>query len=109
MAAVNQRVRQIGHLRFERGTFDWKSLAGFQVAVNFLMLEQTFADFPCQVQSPKVRVFFLQLFHDAQALMIVFKPAVAAHQSIQDRLAFVAERRMAKVVRQRDGLRQVFV
>jgi len=39
----------------------------------------------------------------------VLKPAVVFHQFVQDHLAFMAEGRVPKIVRQRDGFDQVFV
>src|SRR5439155_9155728 len=49
------------------------------------------------------------LLDHAQALAVVLKPAVIFHQLVQYHLAFVPERGVTEVVRQRDGLRQVFV
>src|SRR5256886_9890859 len=73
------------------------------------VLGQTLAHFPGKVQSGEAGIFLLQLLDHAQALAVVLKPAVVFHQLVQYHLAFVPERGVAEVVRQRDGLRQVFV
>ena len=70
---------------------------------------QTFTHFPREVQAREIGVLALDDLDDAQALHVVLEASVLIHQLIQYLLAGMAERRMAEVVRQRDGLREVFV
>ena len=53
------------------------------------------------------RAVALEHVDDAQALLVVVEPA--RHELAQDALAGVAERRVAEVVAERDGLGQLFV
>jgi hypothetical protein len=46
---------------------------------------------------------------DAQALHIVLKAAVPAHEAIQHFLAAMAERRMAEIVGEGDRLGEIFI
>ena len=105
---VGDAVGEVRHLSFQRG-----------IAVRFLpeewvvriagMFADTLLHFPGQIQSVKLRVAFFQHVDDAQALPVVFEPAVVLHQFIEHVLSGMAERRMPEIVRQRDGFRQVFV
>ena len=56
-----------------------------------------------------MRVFLLKLFHDAQALAVVLKPAVLFHEIIERILALVTKRRMAEVMGQSNGFGEVFI
>ena len=71
------------------------------------MLRQAFANFPCKIETREIGIFLFQFLDDAQALAVVFETAVAFHQAIQNRLAFVTEWGMTEIVRQCDGLRQI--
>ena len=73
------------------------------------MFGQTFADFPRQIQAGEIRIFLFQFLDDAKALLVVLETAVAFHQPVEHGFALVAERRMAEVVRERDGLGEVGV
>ena len=57
----------------------------------------------------KLGVALLELVDDAQRLQVVLEAAVVAHAVVQRVLAGVAERRVAEVVRQADGLGQRLV
>ena len=71
------------------------------------MFDQTFADFPRQVQAGEIRVFLLQFLDDAETLPVMLETAVGFHQAIQHGFALVTKGRMAEIVRQRNRLRQV--
>ena len=73
------------------------------------MLEDAFARLEREVQPVEGRVADFQRVHHAQALQVVLEAAMVAHAFVQRVLAGVAEGRVAQVVRQRDGLHQVFV
>ena len=77
--------------------------------VGGAVLDQTFADFPGQVQAGKIRIFLFQFLDNAQAVPVVLETAMPFHQAREHRFALVAERRMPEVVRQRNGLRQVLI
>ncbi|KAG1247975.1 hypothetical protein G6F65_019876 [Rhizopus arrhizus] len=116
VVVVGHLVGQVGQLRFQR------RLRAVQEAFAHVaqlarmrgraMLQDAFARFEAQVQAVEVRIAFLQLVDHAQALQIVLKaPGLGrqlAHAGVQFVLAGVAERRVAQVMRQRDGFGQVF-
>ncbi len=68
------------------------------------MARDAVAHFPGEIQSlPSV----LEHVHDPQALFVVTEPA--GHEPVDDALTGVAERRMAEIVTERDGLGELFV
>ena len=62
-----------------------------------------------QVQAVEGAVALLQRIDHAQRLQIVLEAAMVLHAGVERILARVTEGRMAEVVRERDGLDQVFV
>src|SRR6185503_19138858 len=73
------------------------------------VLDQALAHLPRQVQAREAGIFLLQHFDDAKALAVMLEAAMLLHQPVERRLASVAEGRMAEVMRQRDGLSEVFI
>src|SRR5690606_34894731 len=110
-------VGQIGHLGLQRG------LAALQEALAHVaqlagvldrtMLEYPFARLEAQVQAVEGGIALFQFVHHPQALQIVLEAARLGrqllHAGVQFVLAGMAERRVAQVVRQGDGLDEVFV
>jgi hypothetical protein len=74
-----------------------------------VVLDQPLERVEGQVEAVEGSVAALQPGDDAQALGIVVEAAIGRHQVIELALAGMAERRMAEVVGQRQGLRQVLV
>ena len=74
-----------------------------------VVLDDAFQRFPGQVEPVEFGVAMLQRGHDAQGLRVVVEAAMGLQAGIQRPLAGMAERRMAEVVRQRQGFRQVLV
>ena len=74
-----------------------------------LVLGEAFADFPGKVEAGKAGIFLFEFLDDAQAVEIMLEAAVAFHQSREHGFALVAERRMAEVVRKRNGFGEVGV
>jgi len=68
-----------------------------------------FAHFPRQVQAREIGIALLEALDDPQRLAVVVEPAVILHELGQDVLAEVAERGVAEVVGERQGLDEVFV
>ncbi len=90
---VEQVVGEFGE--FRRGVF-----AG--------VLDDALAHLKSEVQPGKVQVALFELLDDAQRVEVVVEAvAVRAQQLVQASLAGVAERRVADVVHQRQGLGQV--
>ena len=54
-------------------------------------------------------VFLLKCFYDAQALAVVFKPAVGFHEIVERIFALVAEGGMPEVMGQSNGFGEVFI
>ncbi len=77
--------------------------------VSGMMFCEALENFPGKIQAGETGIFFLQLFHDPQAVRIVFKTAVAFHQAGEHRFRFMPKGRVAEIVRERDGLGEVGV
>ena len=73
------------------------------------MLKYTFAGLEHQIQTVKRAITLLELFDDTKTLKIVFETTIRFHASIQRILSGMTERRMPQIVRQRNGLDQVFI
>ena len=71
-----------------------------------VMLCNSFKGFPCQVQSVPFGVVTLEICDNMKGLGIVVKAAVRLHQRVQRFFSGMAERRVAKVVRQSHGFGQ---
>ena len=82
---------------------------GRRMPQRAVVLGQTLERLPGQVQPVPSGITALQQGHHAQALRIVVEPAERLHRQVQRVLPGVAERRMAKVVGQRQRLGQVLV
>jgi hypothetical protein len=74
-----------------------------------VMLGQTFADFPGQIQAGKIRIFLFQFLDNAKAVPVVLETTMPFHQAREHRFARVPERRMTEVVRERNSLGQTLV
>ena len=74
-----------------------------------LVLGQALESFPREIQSGEVGVFSLEYLDDAAALSVVFEAAVILHEFVEGLLAGMAARRVAKVVREGDGLGEILV
>ena len=99
---VGDGVGDSAYLAFEGQTLH--EVAFQKIAPGFGVHEDALPHLPCEVQSVAL---FLQLFDDAQALMVV--PETSGVQRCDFALADVTERSMSKVVPQRNSLGEVFV
>ncbi len=104
VADVGDLVGEVDRLRLERGRDE-----AVDQLVRRVGLVQALEHFPRQVEPVELGIFQLEFLHDAQALRVVAKAAVAGHELVQRFLAEMAEGRMAEVVRERDGLGEVLV
>jgi hypothetical protein len=52
------------------------------MVVAGMVLEQSFTNFPRQVETAKAGVLLFQLLDDPQTLAVMFKTAVIFHQSV---------------------------
>src|SRR5690606_14020224 len=110
-------IREVGQLCFERGlrTLDKASTQFAQPygALARTMLEYAFAGFKTQIEPVERPIALLEFVHYAQALQVVLEAAgirrELAHAGVQRILAGVAERRVAKVMGQRNRFDEVFV
>ncbi len=69
------------------------------------MLDDALAHLKCKIQAREIQIALLEFFHDAQRVQVVIeRPAVGTHERVQRPLSCVAERGMADVVHQRQGL-----
>ncbi|MNW06810.1 hypothetical protein D3C71_2032790 [compost metagenome] len=73
------------------------------------MLQDTFTRFKAQVEAAVAGVTLFQIIHHAQALQVVLEAAKADHAGVERILPGVAKRRVPQVMRQANGLGQVFV
>ena len=107
MAVISDFVGEVGDLRFERGIPGVETFALGGMVVGGVMFGEAFADFPGKIQAGKFWIFLFEFLDDAEAVLVVFKAAVTFHQTGENGFAFVAERRVAEVMCQGDGLRQI--
>ena len=68
-----------------------------------IVLRQPLERFPGEIQSVERRLASLQQSHDAEGLFIMIEAAELRHAMRERILAGMAERRVAKIVRQRDS------
>ena len=73
------------------------------------MLDQAFQRFPGQIEAVEGRIATLQRGDDAQGLRVVVEAAVGREAGIERALAGMAERRVTKIVGQRQRLGEIFV
>src|SRR5262245_10178941 len=73
------------------------------------MLREPFERLPGEIEPVEREILPLERHDDAQALCVVIEPAETLHEPIERPLARMSERWMPEVVRQRQGLRQIFV
>src|SRR5438132_14133043 len=109
MAVIGNLVRDVGYLRFERRTFGLEALAPARVIISGVMLHQSLANFPGQVQPGKLRVLLLEFFNDPEALAVMLETAAVFHEAVQGHLPVVTKWRMAEVMRQSDGFSKIFI
>ena len=70
---------------------------------------EAFKDLEGKIEAGEVRILCLDELDDTEALEIVIEAAVAAHEAVELRLAGVAERGVAEIVREGDGLGEVLI
>ncbi|SUE42435.1 Uncharacterised protein [Ralstonia mannitolilytica] len=113
VVVVGHLIGEVGKLCLERGLLPLEEpppqIAERGRIVARAMLEDALARLERQVQAVKAAVALFQPVHHQQALQVVLETAVRLHAIVERILACVAERRVAQVVRERDGLHQVFV
>ena len=82
---------------------------GMGIARRAVVLGEALQRLPGQIEAVMGEVAAFQLGDDAQRLHVVVEAAAPRHAGIERALARVAEGRMAEIVRERDGLRQILV
>ena len=74
-----------------------------------IVLDDAFERLPGQIETVVACVTALQQRHDAQRLSVVIEPAIGRHAGLERALAGVAERRMAEVMGERHGFREILI
>ena len=95
-----------GCLRFEKALAQRAELPRVFARAVF---ENALARFEAEIQAVERAVVLFEFIDDREALQVVLEAAVIAHAFVQRILSGMAERRMAEIVRQRNGFDQVFV
>ena len=108
MRVVGDLVGDVGDLGFHRGEFPGLEFLLVE-AVRGVVLRDALARLPGQVETLEGRIAPFEQVDDAQALPVVLEPSAVLHQAVEGILAAVAEGRMAQVVGEGDGGRQVLV
>ncbi len=80
VAVIGDFVGEIGDLRLERGVFGDETFFHAGPVKGRLVLGQAFEHFPREIEAGEIRIFLLQFLDDAEAVVVVLKAAVAAHQ-----------------------------
>ena len=113
MIVVGEFIGQIDKLRFQRRPPPLNETLGDsaqqQRVFTRAMFEDAFARFKGKIQAVKPAIVLLKLIDHAQTLQVMFKAAVRLHADVKCILPGMAERRVAEIVRERDGLGEVFV
>ncbi len=73
------------------------------------MFDEPFQGFPGQIQPIEGRIAAFELGDDSQRLGIVVEAAVRRHELVEDLLARVAERRVAKIMRERKRFGEIVI
>src|SRR5688572_21953323 len=76
---------------------------------QFRMLEQADAGLVGQIQAPEIRITFLEIVDDAEALKVVIEAAVIGHQFPKLVFTGMTERSVPQIMRKRDRLDQVLI
>ena len=79
------------------------------VGERAVVLDQAFERIPSQVEAVEIGVAALEPRHHAERLGVVVEAAVAGQAAVERALAGVPERRVAEIVGERRGLRQILV
>jgi len=79
------------------------------VGQRAVVLDDALQRFPGQIEPVEFGIAMLQRGDDAQGLGVVIEPAMGLQAGIQRPLAGVAERRMAEVMGQGQGLREILI
>ena len=113
VVVIGDFVREVGDLCLQRRAPPFHEalphIAELTRVPDRAMLQDPLARLESKVQSVEGGVALFQHIHHAQALEVVLEPAVGPHACIERILAGVTERRMAKVVGERNGFGQVFI
>ena len=113
VVVVGDFIRQICDLCFEAGLFavdepsaDVAELPGI---LRGAMLENAFASLEAEIEAVEACIPLFELVDDSERLQIVLEATEVAHAGIERILSGVAERCVAKIVRQADGFDQILV
>ena len=79
VTVIRDLVGKIRDLRFQTRVRSDERLVFAGLIVGRVVLLQSFADLPREVKSGEFRILLLDLFHDAEAVLVVLKTAVALH------------------------------
>jgi len=74
-----------------------------------VVLDDTLQRFPGQIEPVEIGITMFQRGDDAQRLCVVIEPAMGLQTGVQRPLAGVTERRMAEIMGQRQGFREILV
>ena len=108
VGVVGDFVGEIGDLGLEGGLVNgWPGLCGFRRAGAVLV--EALEDLEGEIEAGELGIFCLDQFHDAEALLIVIEAAMGAHEAVELGLAGMAERGVAEIVGEGDGLREVLI
>jgi len=105
---VGNFVHPINELRFERRALIEKIFGELRMLLGGIvarMLDDTFANLECEIQSGKIEVAVLELHDDAERVQVVIKEApMCIHEFVELAFASVAKGRMADIVNERESL-----
>ena len=75
MAVVGYFVGEIGNLRFERGIAGIESRSFAGVIESGVMFDESFTNFPCEIQAGEVGILLFELLDNAETVVVVFEAA----------------------------------
>ena len=109
VSVVGDLAGDVDDLRLEQRRLVGREVADPGPVVRGRVLDDALSHLVREIQAGKARISLLEYLDYSQALAVVVEAAVLLHQSVERALAGMAERRVAEVVRQGHGLRQVLV
>ena len=90
-----------------------RAIAAYRVAGAIrhraVVLDDAFERLPCKIQSVELRIAPLQQRDDTKALRVVIEATMIFQTFIESTFASMSERRMTKIMRQRQCLGEVFI
>ncbi len=109
MGGVSQGIGDVDNLRLDMPPQIGVEIFGIRAVILGFVLHHPLKHLPGEVQTGKIGIPLFQFGHNTERLFVMVKTAVFQHQAGKGAFTGMAKRGMPKIMRQRDGFRQVFI